>query len=416
MSEKKLNTRKCKQGLDGINAEFVMELEGLNGFTAPPDFCKNKKDNTIIKIECINGKLKSFINLVNCIRTDNTVPFGIADAIKIELVRGQVVEFMKAYLRKNMGNRHTDEIIRSMRVTSLECNITQPVAEGATPSDVIALFDLALDKTMVFRRRRSEFDYRKKNTGCMYIKPKEYKLKIYDKTEEQRQKGNLSVEKNLLRIEVVFIDRLLSRMYGKDRLLIDMLSVQSIEIACHEYKRVLEDDLIKHSIKPCLDSCVEHLLESLTNAEKGYEISEAVINNRDMIPDIEVLRKALKKWYRRSGKRNYSKQAIPIENMENSMARMMLETINNMMIELYASMAQAEMEKKEKRQREGIEAKKARGEWSDYGRPRVMTTEEFAKRYKAVEHGEKKPFELMKEMGMTKATFYRYKGMIKKEG
>lgn len=29
-----------------------------------------------------------------------------------------------------------------------------------------------------------------------------------------------------------------------------------------------------------------------------------------MIPDIEVLRKALKKWYRRSGKRNYSKQAI----------------------------------------------------------------------------------------------------------
>ena len=47
---------------------------------------------------------------------------------------------------------------------------------------------------------------------------------------------------------------------------------------------------------------------------------------------------------------------LPIEDMENSMARMMLETINNMMIELYASMAQAEMEKKEKRQREGIAA------------------------------------------------------------
>lgn len=60
---------------------------------------------------------------------------------------------------------------------------------------------------------------------------------------------------------------------------------------------------------------------------------------------------------------------LPIEDMENSMAKMMLETINNMMIELYASMAQAEMEKKEKRQREGIEAKKARGEWSDYVMP-----------------------------------------------
>lgn len=106
---------------------------------------------------------------------------------------------------------------------------------------------------------------------------------------------------------------------------------------------------------------------------------------------------------------------LPIDTMENSMARMMLETINNMMIELYASMAQAELEKKEKRQREGIEAKKARGEWSDYGRPRVMEVSEFAKKHRAVELGTKKPFELMKELGMTKATFYRYKGLIKKE-
>ena len=93
-----------------------------------------------------------------------------------------------------------------------------------------------------------------------------------------------------------------------------------------------------------------------------------------------------------------------------------LETINNMMIELYASMAQAEMEKKEKRQREGIAAKKARGEWADYGRPRAMDLQEFAKQYQAVERGEKKPFELMRELGMTKATFYRYKGQLKKEG
>ena len=106
---------------------------------------------------------------------------------------------------------------------------------------------------------------------------------------------------------------------------------------------------------------------------------------------------------------------LPIEDMENSMAKMMLETINNMMIELYASMAQAEMEKKEKRQREGIEAKKARGEWADYGRPRVMGQDEFAKKYQAVEYGDKKPFELMRELNMTKATFYRYKAMLKKE-
>lgn len=38
---------------------------------------------------------------------------------------------------------------------------------------------------------------------------------------------------------------------------------------------------------------------------------------------------------------------IDLSKMENSMAKMMLETINNMMIELYASMAQAEIEKKD---------------------------------------------------------------------
>ena len=105
---------------------------------------------------------------------------------------------------------------------------------------------------------------------------------------------------------------------------------------------------------------------------------------------------------------------VDLSSMENSLARMMIETINNMMIELYASMAQAEIEKKEKRQREGIEAKKARGEWGDYGRTRKMTFEEFTKHYCLVQEGKKKPFELMRELELSKPTFYRYKNQIEK--
>ncbi len=100
---------------------------------------------------------------------------------------------------------------------------------------------------------------------------------------------------------------------------------------------------------------------------------------------------------------------IQIQKMDNSIAEMLLEAVGNMLIELYASMAQAEMEKKDKRQREGIMAKKERGEWDDYGRPRKMSLEEFSKKYEKVESGEKRPFQLMRELGMTKATFYRYK-------
>lgn len=100
---------------------------------------------------------------------------------------------------------------------------------------------------------------------------------------------------------------------------------------------------------------------------------------------------------------------IDFQSMDNDMAKMMLETINNMMLELYASMAQAEIEKKEKRQREGIEAKRKRGEWDDYGRPRVMSFERFCKEYQRVLNGEIRPFNLMHELELTRPTFYRYK-------
>ncbi|MEO1815522.1 MAG: recombinase family protein [Acetobacterium sp.] len=104
---------------------------------------------------------------------------------------------------------------------------------------------------------------------------------------------------------------------------------------------------------------------------------------------------------------------IDISKMDNSMAQMIMETINNMMIELYAAMAQAEVEKKEKRQKEGIQAKKERGEWDNYGRPAVMSLNEFGIEYQKVLDGELKPFELMKILDMKKATYYRYVNKLK---
>lgn len=103
-----------------------------------------------------------------------------------------------------------------------------------------------------------------------------------------------------------------------------------------------------------------------------------------------------------------------ISKLDNNMASMIMETINNMLIELYATIAHAEMEKREKRQREGIEAMKARGEWERYGRPREMSPTSFAEYYTAVERGEIRPFELMHQLGLTKPTFYRYKKQYEK--
>jgi len=95
--------------------------------------------------------------------------------------------------------------------------------------------------------------------------------------------------------------------------------------------------------------------------------------------------------------------------MENSMARMMMETINNMLIEMYAVFAQVEIEKKEKRQKEGIAAKKLRGEWDDYGRPLAMEAAAFASAYTKVENGEITATALRRELGLSHSTYYRYR-------
>ncbi|HEX9061385.1 MAG TPA: recombinase family protein [Clostridia bacterium] len=96
-------------------------------------------------------------------------------------------------------------------------------------------------------------------------------------------------------------------------------------------------------------------------------------------------------------------------NMDNTMATMIMETINNMLIEMYATFAHAEMQKREKRQKEGIQAKKDRKEWDDYGRPKAIDYKVFEKEYNKVVSAELKPFECMKKLNMTKPTFYRYK-------
>ena len=96
-----------------------------------------------------------------------------------------------------------------------------------------------------------------------------------------------------------------------------------------------------------------------------------------------------------------------LSSLDNSMAKMIMETINNMLIELYATMAQAEIEKKEKRQQEGIEAKKARGEWADYGRPKAQKPSNWDEVIAQWEKGDISAVKAMELTGTKKTTFYK---------
>lgn len=93
--------------------------------------------------------------------------------------------------------------------------------------------------------------------------------------------------------------------------------------------------------------------------------------------------------------------------LDNSMAQMIMETINNMLIELYATMAQAEIEKKEKRQQEGIAAKKARGEWDEYGRPKTQKPDNWNEVITSWKNGEITAVKAMELTGLKKTTFYK---------
>lgn len=82
-----------------------------------------------------------------------------------------------------------------------------------------------------------------------------------------------------------------------------------------------------------------------------------------------------------------------------------LEMINNILIEVLASMAEQERLTIRKRQREGIDAAKSKGK--HLGRPKLQTPEEFNAVYKRWKEHEITAKYAMRELGMSSSSFYR---------
>lgn len=99
---------------------------------------------------------------------------------------------------------------------------------------------------------------------------------------------------------------------------------------------------------------------------------------------------------------------VDLSSMTDEMSAAVLACINDMLISFYDLMARTELQRKKKRQREGIDAKKARGDWANYGRPRKMSASDFAAQYKRVIDREIGSLALMRELGLNKDTYFRY--------
>ena len=95
---------------------------------------------------------------------------------------------------------------------------------------------------------------------------------------------------------------------------------------------------------------------------------------------------------------------LPTTQMDTT-DNLMLETINNIVIELYTMMAQQEIETREKRQREGIDIAIANG--VKFGRKAVEYPKNWESVIQLVESTELSNIEAMQMLGLKKTTFYK---------
>lgn len=93
---------------------------------------------------------------------------------------------------------------------------------------------------------------------------------------------------------------------------------------------------------------------------------------------------------------------------DSSMVSLIMEMVNQILIEVFSAVAQWETEKRAKRQREGIEAMKKRGEWERYGRPRKLNKEAFLLLYDKYRESPEWEKYICKEAGISSVTLKRY--------
>lgn len=108
--------------------------------------------------------------------------------------------------------------------------------------------------------------------------------------------GNIKVESNLVRVELVFLERMLDRMYSGRKSLEDILTRKAIRTLIDQYQ-VTFDEICETHIKVMLNNCVQEVFESLTCSDSGNEISDTLIRCKELIVDMGEIHTD----YRRSG-------------------------------------------------------------------------------------------------------------------
>lgn len=106
---------------------------------------------------------------------------------------------------------------------------------------------------------------------------------------------------------------------------------------------------------------------------------------------------------------------LPLLDSKSKVGEETGKLISDILIYLMAYMADMERKKNREAQRMGIEAKKARGEWNEYGRPRKVSEECFEKYYAQYSSGKITLEECIKILDISDSTFRRYENKLKSQ-
>lgn len=96
---------------------------------------------------------------------------------------------------------------------------------------------------------------------------------------------------------------------------------------------------------------------------------------------------------------------LAVENNQTEENKMLIEMMNNMLIEVYTTFAELELQKIRTRTKEALAAKKKKGE--PLGRPRVQMPKDFKKVYKQYKNRDITGVQAMKLLDLKKTTFYK---------
>jgi len=249
------------------------------------------------KVKVDKGKIHIRLNLPKLVRENNTMPFSVVDFIMLESIRNDIKQALEEALE---GKLDGEIDVWAATAKSIECNLTSQTAGYSTCSQVLnAIHRSYYEGTnVVFQRASAKCQYDKENETVIVTKKNCYALKSYDKTLEQRKKGNKEVEADLLRIEVVMQARTIQKLFGKNSTIRDVLTEQGLAKIIKEYKRIFREDVIKGHIVPCLNNVSDILFASLKKTDRRIE---TIARWKELVVDEEVLRRALVKWYRHQG-------------------------------------------------------------------------------------------------------------------